>query len=457
MRAVSLVLLAAVFAAYAAANVVDATDATFDDIVKNNQFVIMEFYAPWCGHCKKLAPEYAEAAKKLEGKAVLAQLDATVEKAQAEKFQIKGFPTLKIFRDGELAGDYEGGRTAADIVNYVKANSGPAVRPLTTTEAIDELKKENKVAVIAFTSSGNAGLLETFETVAKQLRNTFAFGLVTDESFFDGSDNSIVLYKQFDDHRVVFSGDQSSAEELSKFIREEGTPLFDEIGPQNYKGYIERKLPIVWLFTTAKDTAANEAGKGASSSFKGRMSWVWIDHEKYGGMAQRLGLKGDKWPALAIDFDGAHFAFPADKEMTVDSLRQFANDYLEGKLVQSVRSEEKPAEHTVNGLTTVVGDTFKELVEAADQDVFIEFYAPWCGHCKSLAPTYEKVAEALKDEPVRVAKIDATANDFNQKMFPVQGFPTIFYVKKGSGEAKTYEGGRTEDDMVSFVKAQLAK
>ena len=59
-----------------------------------------------------------------------------------------------------------------------------------------------------------------------------------------------------------------------------------------------------------------------------------------------------------------------------------------------------------------VGKNFDEVVNDPERDVLIEFYAPWCGHCKSLAPKYEELAEKLKDEPgVTIAKMDATAND----------------------------------------------
>ena len=63
-------------------------------------------------------------------------------------------------------------------------------------------------------------------------------------------------------------------------------------------------------------------------------------------------------------------------------------------------------------LKVAVAKNFDEVVNDPERDVLIEFYAPWCGHCKSLAPKYEELAEKLKDEPgVTIAKMDATAND----------------------------------------------
>ncbi|KAF5832480.1 thioredoxin-like protein [Dunaliella salina] len=90
------------------------TDSNFADTVANNKYVLAEFYAPWCGHCKNLAPQYAAAAKMLKEKdpsIVLGKLDATKETASAKQHGIKGYPTIKWFVDGQ-ATEYGGPRDA---------------------------------------------------------------------------------------------------------------------------------------------------------------------------------------------------------------------------------------------------------------------------------------------------------------------------------------------------------
>jgi len=96
----------------------------------------MEFYAPWCGHCKTLAPEFSRAAATLKasGSAVkLAKCEATTHKEAASKHDVKGYPTLKWFVNG-TAQEYSGGRTADTIVNWINKKTGPPSTLVTSTE-----------------------------------------------------------------------------------------------------------------------------------------------------------------------------------------------------------------------------------------------------------------------------------------------------------------------------------
>ena len=92
-------------------DVVVLKDKNFSDVVKNNRFVMVEFYAPWCGHCQALAPEYAAAATELKGEnVILAKVDATEENELAQEYDIQGFPTVYFFIDG-VHKPYNGQRT----------------------------------------------------------------------------------------------------------------------------------------------------------------------------------------------------------------------------------------------------------------------------------------------------------------------------------------------------------
>lgn len=86
---------------------------------------LVEFYAPWCGHCKTLEPEFDSAAKELSGETAvkLAKVDATVEEDLAKTHKVEGFPTLKLFKDGEFVKDYNGKRTSESIVKFMKKQS----------------------------------------------------------------------------------------------------------------------------------------------------------------------------------------------------------------------------------------------------------------------------------------------------------------------------------------------
>lgn len=94
------------------------TQENFDGVVTGNQYVLVEFYAPWCGHCKSLAPEYVKAAANLKAsgsEVKLAKVDATEHKELGSRFGVQGFPTLKWFVNAEPS-DYQGGRTEDTIV-----------------------------------------------------------------------------------------------------------------------------------------------------------------------------------------------------------------------------------------------------------------------------------------------------------------------------------------------------
>ena len=105
-------------------DVIVLTDDNFNDQVFGTEDMWMvAFYAPWCGHCKRLLPEWNIAATKLKGKVKIAKLDATVNKKMAGEYKINGYPTIKIFstgkgKDKKAVEEYSGSRKSDDLVKY---------------------------------------------------------------------------------------------------------------------------------------------------------------------------------------------------------------------------------------------------------------------------------------------------------------------------------------------------
>jgi len=103
---------------------------TFAHFVMPKDVVLVEFYAPWCGHCKTLEPEYAAAAKELKKDGIsLAKVDATKEGELAKEYFVQGFPTLILFRKGVKVEDYSGPRTSKEIVSYMRKQADPDWKP----------------------------------------------------------------------------------------------------------------------------------------------------------------------------------------------------------------------------------------------------------------------------------------------------------------------------------------
>ena len=134
-------------------DVVVLDPSNFDAFIAEKPLALVEFYAPWCGHCKALAPEWAKAAKRaknLSPPVPLAKVDADAHKSLGEKFDVTGFPTIKWFMDG-VASDYEGPREADDIIEEVakKANYKPPTH-LTDAKSAKDLVASSDCVLVGF-------------------------------------------------------------------------------------------------------------------------------------------------------------------------------------------------------------------------------------------------------------------------------------------------------------------
>lgn len=202
-----------------------------------NRFLpqIVEFYAPWCGHCKNLQPAYEKAAQKLQGLAKVAAVDCDddANKQFCGSMGVKGFPTLKIVRPRKGGGrpvveDYNGQRTAAAIVENVVNSINNHVKKVTDKDVDAFLSEKNETAkAILFTDKGTtSALIKSIAidfldviTIA-QARNKEA---KTVEMFGIENYPTLVLLPGGDKEAVVYDGELKK-DAIVKFLSQAGEP-----------------------------------------------------------------------------------------------------------------------------------------------------------------------------------------------------------------------------------------
>ncbi|RWW10103.1 hypothetical protein BHE74_00038229 [Ensete ventricosum] len=134
-------------------DVVVLGDGNFSEFMGKHRHVMVEFYVPWCEHCKALAPEYAAAATALRGEdVVLAKVDATKANVLAQKYDLQGYPTVLFFGDG-VHKDYPGHRNRDAIVAWIKKKIGLGVQNITTAEEAEKILTSESRLVLAFLDS----------------------------------------------------------------------------------------------------------------------------------------------------------------------------------------------------------------------------------------------------------------------------------------------------------------
>jgi protein disulfide-isomerase A1 len=449
-----------------ASDVIVLTNDNFDEEIAKHELLLVEFYAPWCGHCKHLAPEYETAATELKASGLhIAKVDAddAQNRPLASRFEIRGFPTLKLFRNGKPS-EYTGGRTADTIVSWMKKQSLPAISTLNNADELKTFSSSDRVVVVGFFDNRDSAEYQTFKTVANQLRDNFIFGEVVGQADLNkenGVDGSagVVLFKQFDEGKNVLA--KADFATLAQFVAVNSVPLIDEIGPENYKKYVEGGLPLAYLFVDLTVDGQKEENiakiQDIAKATKGKINWVYIDWAKYAKHSERLGLSGTKVPSVAIEKpqEGTHWAFDETADITSATIQSWVDAFLAGTLKSTIKSEPIPETNDAP-VTILVANNFEQIVKDTSKDVLVEFYAPWCGHCKTLAPIWEQLGQTFQGTNVVIAKIDATANDVDAS-YKVQGFPTIkFFPANNKDAVLEYEGDRSLDDLIKFIKTNAA-
>uniref|UniRef100_A0A915KPJ9 Protein disulfide-isomerase n=1 Tax=Romanomermis culicivorax TaxID=13658 RepID=A0A915KPJ9_ROMCU len=383
------------------------TEANFDDEIKKHDIILVEFYAPWCGHCKALKPEYEKAATTLSNDDTpvpLAKVDCDAEKALCQKYDVSGYPTLKIFRDGQFSKAFEGPRQADGIVKYMRGQAGPSSVELKTEKDAEKMLLKDEFLVMGCFAK-DSKIKETFMKIASAEREDYRFCHTSDKSLLEKykcKDNIIVfqpkkLHSKFEKPIMEYNG-AVDTDKIKKFLKSSVLGLCSIRETSNAEKY-EKPLVVVYYDV---DFEKNPKGTNyyrnrvmkVAQDYKDKMYFAVSNNKSFSHELEQFGLSGkDKVVVACHGKKGEKFPMSAD--FSVENLKQFVDDVLAGKVEGYLKSESVPETNDAP-VKIAVAKNFDELVNDKTRDVLVEFYAPWCGHCKSLAPKYDELAEKVR-------------------------------------------------------------
>jgi len=464
----SFLLLAGLTYAHAGqSDVLVLGDDDFDSKIAALDNALVMFYAPWCGHCKRLKPEFDKAAELLrddDPAIALAKVDCTeAGKETCNRFSVSGYPTLKIFKGGEISADYNGPREANGIVKYMRSQVGPASKELKTVEEFEAFISKDDVAVVGFLAESDSKLEKTLAKVADKLREKSRFGRTSNPEVLKKAGqaaDTLVLYRpkqlanKFEPNSVVYSG-AVDRDEIEKFVNQEYYGLVGVRTQDNAKDF---KQPVVIAYYGV-DYKKNPKGTNywrnrilkVAEDFKNDFSFAISNKDEFQYEMNEYGIDftpSDKPIVTAKNAKGQKFI--QQGEFSIESFKEFLGKLKNDELEPFLKSEPLP-ESNDGPVIVAVGKNFDEVVTNNGKDTLIEFYAPWCGHCKKLTPIYDELGTKLKGENVAIVKMDATANDV-PSLFDVRGFPTLYWVPRDNkSKPVRYDSGRELDDFIKYI------
>uniref|UniRef100_A0A8D0HEK8 Protein disulfide-isomerase A3 n=1 Tax=Sphenodon punctatus TaxID=8508 RepID=A0A8D0HEK8_SPHPU len=416
-----------------------------------------------CGHCKRLAPEYEAAATKLKGIVPLVKVDCTANSNTCNKYGVSGYPTLKMFRDGEETGTYDGPRTADGIVSHLKKQAGPASVTLRSMEEFEKYIGDKDASVVGFFKEIFGDGHSEFMKAASNLRDNYRFAHTSLEELvqkYEPDGEGLVLFRpshlanKFEDGSVRYMEEKITIGKIKKFIQDNIFGICPHLTEDN-KDLIQGKDLLVAYYDVDYEKNPKGSNYWRNRVMKVARSFLDAGHKLHFAVASRkafghelseFGLDSTtgEVPLVAIrTAKGEKYVMQEEFSRDGKALERFLQDYFDGNLKRYLKSEPIP-ESNDGPVKVLVAENFDEIVNAEDKDVLVEFYAPWCGHCKNLEPKYKELGEKLSKDPnIVIAKMDATANDVPS---PYESLVWAW------GGAK--EGGREVSDFISYLKRE---
>ncbi|CAB3986332.1 disulfide-isomerase A5-like, partial [Paramuricea clavata] len=477
--------------------VVHLTDDSFDDYIASNPSVLVMFYAPWCGHCKAMKPEYVDAAQTMKDEDIpgtLAAVDATKETALGKRFEVKGFPSVKYFKDGEFAFEMNE-RKADTIVDFMKDPKEPPPPPpsepewseteseishLQDVHFKDFLKKKKHVLVMFYAPwcghckkakpefteaanhyAGNKKIGFAAVDCTKETASCSAHGVQGYPTFkyfnYGKNDEKYTGGRTKDDFIKFMENPQEPATPPPEEEQWSDEPsAVEHLTDDNFEDFLSKHDSMLVMFyapwcghcKAMKPAYVEAADEMKTQKVKGVLAAVNCMKEQ----KLRTKYEVNGFPSVKYFKDGK-YAYDYPRSRTKDDLVDFMKNPSEAhKNPNTIVKNDIPWSDEDTYVAHLTGDDFDQYVQSHNS-VLVMFYAPWCGHCKKTKPEFETAAETINTHKGqgKMAAVDCTKDQELCKKYDVKGYPTIKYFKDGEDSFKYYQA-RTAQSFTAFMK-----
>ncbi|ERE68663.1 protein disulfide-isomerase A2 [Cricetulus griseus] len=389
-----------------------------------------------------------------------------------KEFGVVGYPTLKFFQNGNRTNpeEYTGPQKAEGIAEWLRRRVGPSAKRLEDEEDVQALTDKWEVVVIGFFQDLQGEDVATFLALARDALD-ITFGFTDQPQLFQKfglTKDTVILFKKFDEGRADFPVDKDTGldlGDLSRFLVTHSMHLVTEFNSQaimsfpplqtSPKIFAAKILNHLLLFvnkTLAQHRELLTDFREAAPPFRGQVLFVMVDVAADNDhVLNYFGLKAEEAPTLRlINVETTKKYAPTGLvPITAASVAAFCQAVLHGQVKPYLLSQEIPPDWDERPVKTLVGKNFEQVAFDETKNVFVKFYAPWCSHCKEMAPAWEALAEKYRDrEDIVIAELDATANEL--EAFSVHGYPTLKFFPAGP-DRKVIEYKSTRD-LETFSK-----
>ncbi|CAD8083585.1 unnamed protein product [Paramecium sonneborni] len=431
-------------------------DNTINAAIKQFDYLLVEFYASWCGHCKQFAPEYSQFATQVKeaGQSfVVAKLNGGDQEKQAmNKYKVSSFPTIILLIKGHAV-PYNGDRSANGLMNFVtQALEDKLVR----VDEIDDVYKflsDNSLSLLYFVKDQQQPELQIYSLAAKIFPN-LKFGYTTSayaRKLYDVDEGQIVLFRTFEERRKEFT-DQITLQKLTDFLYENSTPSFEELENKSYTNIFNKNTPALILFWNQQSQETKEVLKLIAPNIKKRITVVSVFSDNY-MLNQVLGhlfINNPTFPSVYY-YKTTNEVYKLEGQITVENVMRFVYGANNGKIQRKQKSQPIPTQST--NVLKVVGDTFDELVLNSKKHILVQFCQT--SNSKCYEPEFEDLAQELKNnDNLVLAQIDLSYNDLDS--VKIENYPGFkLYIPKVTSNPLNFDQEFSKENLSAFIKQKV--